>query len=370
MKPPSGHVGRLLESRGSIIEIAFLAFALALAVNLISSAIADYLGSARLGTTLAIGSGLLLVVVGYLAALLLARRKATIKLIGTYIVDPEKNDIVVLPLYEYSEDLQRYFESAFAENKALRTAWDGEKSRSSSSDLVERSPRNSKSLKLLHEATEYFLLHEFSLHLSSYFTEVRRSDRVMVLSRGDIPSVLLTNRFLELFSKPMEDRPAFCDTNRDLPPGSRVVAQFSSAGMFSEFGLTLPKKSKVRRTDEGHIEIETPRLVIRLACDVTPWGHNLPRGVERFVLSDDQEARLFPRRVAITIDVTFKFGSLVTATGWEDYKWLDSFESSIREKFSIDDFFERHGWSFAQTMLLMIPSKRLTRRQSQRWDLS
>lgn len=359
MKPSSGHVGRLLESRGSIIEIAFSAVALALAVNLISTAIADYLGSTRLGFTLAIGIGLLVVVAVYLAARLLARRKARIALVGVYMVDPKKNDVLELPLYEYSEDLQSYLKSAFAENRALRAAWDEEKSRSSTSDFVERSQRNSKSLKLLHEATEYFLLHEFSLHLSSYFTEARHSDRVVVLSRGDIPSVLLTNRLLELFSKPMEDRPAFCDRNRDLPPGSRVVAQYSSEGMFSEFELTLPKKSKVRRTDEGHIEIETPRLVIQLACDVTPWGHNLPRGVERYVLGDEREVRVFPRKVGITIDVTFKFGSLVTATGWEDYKWLDSFESSIREKFSIDDFFERHGWSFAQTMLLMVRPKSL-----------
>ena len=74
-----------------------------------------------------------------------------------------------------------------------------------------------KGHQLIIEATEYYVLEKLSSHLTDYFNRPHFDEQELhTFARNDIPDVLLSNRFLELFSKPMEDRPLF--STEDSPP--------------------------------------------------------------------------------------------------------------------------------------------------------
>jgi hypothetical protein len=78
--------------------------------------------------------------------------------------------------------------------------------------------------------------------------------------RKDIPSVLLTNTFLELFSRPMAERPAFVGFGTDNE--NTVYAIGADGVIFEKFDLTLPKGSAVKRPEKNKIVIETKKVKI------------------------------------------------------------------------------------------------------------
>lgn len=357
MPTHDGHIGKLLKSRASIIELIIVAIVLALAINLIAGSILSLVGTDRVIYTLYAGLVLVALTLLYFSFRILSGRTTASTLEGAFVIKRDSGDFVELPLYEFSSDVAGFLKSAFAENAALKKAWEQQpisgaiQFDSDSKRVLYSEP---KALKLLQEASEYFLLDEFSLHLSSYFTERDLDEsRLVTLSRKDIPSILLSNRFLGLFSTPMEDREAFADQAEGSARG-QVVASWTQGGMFSRFELVLPRKSVVTRNPKGGITIETPRLVLDLNAEVSAMNTNFPRGVERYVLGASEPREFSVHQAKITLKARFKFGALLSGAGWDYYRWFDSFEIAIREKFSIDDFFERRGWRFAETMLFML----------------
>jgi hypothetical protein len=357
MPSEHGHIGKLLKSRASIVELVVVAIVLALAINLIAGSILSFLGAQKIAYALYAGLVLVGLTLVYFGYRILSSRTASSKLEGAYVIKRESGEFIEVPLYEYSRDVGGYLQSAFAENAALKKAWDQypiSKAIEFDADSKQVLYTEPKALKLLQEASEYFLLDEFSLHLSSYFSERELDEsRLVTLSRHDIPSILLSNRFLELFSTPMEDREAFAE-QPDTPGRGEVVASWSKSGMFSRFELVLPKKSVVTRNPKGGITIETPRLVLNLNAEVSAMNTSFPRGVLEHVLGESEPREFSVHKATITLNARFKFGSLLSGAGWDYYRWFDSFGTEIREKFSIDDFFERRGWSFAETMLFML----------------
>ena len=108
----------------------------------------------------------------------------------------------------------------------------------------------------------YFLLNKLSIHLNSYFKyPMEKNKNISVIQREHIPSVLLSNRFLELFSKPMKDRAAFIDIEQENEEQEWYILDVEG-GTFQKFSLVLPYKSKVIRTNKNEIEIKTTNLIL------------------------------------------------------------------------------------------------------------
>ena len=122
-----------------------------------------------------------------------------------------ENKIVNIEGYGLSE-ISGYFDRAFLENKDLELIWNNDPLKLQD-ELKTPEPR---SMDIIREALEYFLLNKLSIHLNSYFKyPMERNKNISVIQREHIPSVLLSNRFLELFSKPMKDRAAFIDIEQE-----------------------------------------------------------------------------------------------------------------------------------------------------------
>ncbi|HSX81389.1 MAG TPA: hypothetical protein VLQ80_22835, partial [Candidatus Saccharimonadia bacterium] len=71
------------------------------------------------------------------------------------------------------------------------------------------------------------------------------------------------NRFLDMFSRPMIERPAFM--GREWPTNTKGISTAGRYGddnrvtiQYASFDLLLPREAKVSRISEGKIEIDTP----------------------------------------------------------------------------------------------------------------
>jgi len=273
------------------------------------------------------------------------------------IYDKNKNEIIPVPRYEFSEDIYRYMQRAFVENPALKTQWDKEPLRDLFAvDLDEaaatRKPQ--KAARLISQAAEYFVLDRLSTHLTDYFTHKKfEKHSLETYRRGDIPEVLLSNPFLEMFSRPMEHRAPFVeDTFRDRVHGEVVFATGPGGAIYDRFDLILPKGSNVRRVRDNRIDIETRKLRITITVQFEGLCTVLPRGFEkRYMRITGQRDSVTEFKVDVAIGVSMKLGALLSAAGWQYYRWIDSFLDRIEEDLSRDAFFKLINWESACTVL-------------------
>ena len=343
----------IISSRKNLIELIVVAILIAFGINLIAGqiialTIVNPFVTALLGFILIFSSML------YLATSLLGGRIKSHTFEAFLIYNVTENEIIPVPRYEFSEDIHSYLKSAFEENSALNTLWKKEPLRTfHDRDQIDISKH--KSVQLLLESVQYFLLSKLSTHLTDYFaTENFKKSNLKKYERKDIPEILLNNRFLELFSRPMEQRPAFMEEYQleDDESSGEVVYAFGSKGeIYDKFDLVLPQKSSIRRPDNNKIEIETEKLKISMVVHFEGFNTLLPRMFEEYYLgiNNSNEYRVY--QLDICIHVLMKLRSLFSNAGWEYYHWIDSYLDNIEKEVSKDDFFERINWENICTIL-------------------
>lgn len=385
MKKTKGVISELLAMRASLVELVVVAVLLALSVNLISSSLPSLIPLSP-ACTLAAGLAIGILALAYSGFRFISTRHRIVSLKGVFIYDGKANSLISIPRYQYGIKLAAYLQAAFSENEALKTWWDNEPLReqievSDESIII----KELHSHQLIAEATEYFILDELSSHLSTYFSkDSYEKNRLDTFSRNDIPDVLLKNHFLELFSKDMEERPAFIrqDANKEKPfPGKLVYEKGDDVGLYdrgetpfakgeggaiyNRFELALPEKSKLRRLEDGEIEIRTNRFCILLSVDLSKIPTYVPNEFYQFILALDKKPKdVTEFEVEVRIGVTFKPGAFLSSKGWEYYYWIDSFLNEYEKSFSIDAFLDSIGWNESLTMMQFMHT-RLDKQQSQ-----
>jgi len=332
-----------LSNRANVFEIFLIAILTTLGINLITTGIYPLIHNSNKDTYfLFIGIGLVCIAIVYLATKLLLQTKILKSYEGFILVDNKSKLPVDCDGYEYLEELNRNFVAAFSENKALEHIW---KTKS-----VKRVEKDS----LIKEATEYYLIDELSTHLTDYFN-LRGLDKKQLIefSRNDIPDILLTNRFLELFSKPMEQRASFIkDLKNDKSPGKVVMSMGDDGTLFKEFDFVLPKGSKVTRS-EGAIIIDTKRFKISLKVNYGGFGNVLPRGFETYYLGYTSYRDTWTTKIEVDITVEFKYFTVISKGGWDYYEWIELFLDKFEENFSEEYFFNKIKWDqvYVQTKI-------------------
>jgi hypothetical protein len=218
MRTEYGRKKSLLAARSSFIELAVVVILLSLGVNMIAGTLLGWFGTHRL-LTLAVALAVTLAAFGYMMFRAVPR---DFKFNGVLVVYGGAHDLVKIDRYRLSEEMVSYFRALAAENKVLLKIWTGNPLRPGppTNDprlgvVEERGVgiKDSPAVKLVREAVEYFVLQELSFHLDSHFSSNYRvvEDEIARIGRKEIPSVLLENHFLELFSRPMEEREPFAN---------------------------------------------------------------------------------------------------------------------------------------------------------------
>ena len=274
-------------------------------------------------------------------------REKNLQINGLLVYNKNANELVEVDRYPFSEHMSRYIKSAFNENEAFKKLWDKEPlSKLYTNDGL---AIQLESKKIIKEATEYFFLNKLSTHLTDYFNRygVEKNETITFL-RNDIPDVLFSNRFLELFSKPMIDRPLFVD-DYDEPRGE-IVSAYSNDAIYEKFDLTLPKGSVITRKDNLLI-IETDRFLISADMQFQGFGFFVPPHFEDLYLKISKGTDIADFEIELTLNIKFKLMSIFSSKGWEYYNWIDSFIEELNNDFSGDEFFKSIYWEQTMTIL-------------------
>lgn len=349
-------IKKLINEKISLFELILIAIIIGLSIELISNGLN---GIVDLSKWYGIIFGCILLLIGfsYFVFKIIKLKTSITDIRGFIIYNSKNNNVVDVPRYKYSEELSEDLKCAFNENPALKKIWDAEPfslrfKRDERGNTIFSKP---KSYKLIIEATEYFILKQLSLHLSSYFNNSRHDKkRLQELNRRDIPTVLLDNRFLELFSKPMEQRDAFvADTLKNEKNVGKVVASYRQGYKFEQFDLVLPKNSKVSKPLENELLIETSRLKIKFSIDFQGMGTVLPYSFEKFYLNHKNHREFSELQINIHTTVRFKAKSFLSRKGWEYFEWVDSFNNELIERFSEKRFFEKINWNTMSSAIII-----------------
>ena len=342
---------RLRLAQKELVGLFAIAILLALGVNIVSGVILRQVSES---SVLLIGFGLILGCFVYLLVTRTVIPESSLYVDGFLPFDKKTNKLLAVTEYELASDLSRYLRSAFSENKAMFKQWsdeplpkihDNERSWEKRAEL--------SSVKIIHEILEYFLLDEFSLHLSSYFHsyEEKGEEHYTTYLRADIPEILLRNRFLELFSRPMSEREAFIEkpwltiariggTEQEV-----VTATGKGGALYDKFELALPNGSRVSRGDEAELIIETPILTLRMGATFDGFNENIPPGfVEHYMGIDDHHGFGEFFKICFEVSVRWKRRAFFSNKAWEYHGWAESFMQRIEDKVSKEAFFTRIQW--------------------------
>jgi hypothetical protein len=351
-----GPLSEFLFSRTSLLELIIVAIVISFSVNVISSSITLFQGYKPI-------VGVIIGIVFCLAALLyLAFRNFDYKeechiYNGFFVLDEENNKLVYIPRYELGESLPRYMDSVFAENSALKYLWDKEPIRSyikfdtENNKVIRKEPN---SAKLLKEAFEYFILEELSIHLTDYFNDDKFNDKeIHKFERNEIPDILLSNRILELFSKPMEERPMFSEHLTHENPLEEVTIKYygKNGANYERFDLVLPVNSKVKRINSDQIEIKTNRFKMNIMVDMSGANTLIAEDFEKYYLSIDDFLKVGIYEIHAIVKIKFNLLSIFSIQGWEYYQWIDSFLKRLNECISKDEFIEHINWDSILTFI-------------------
>lgn len=243
----------LVESQKNSYELIMTSVLIAVGVNLLSTGIIELIGfEYKEAALIAIGIIISLGVVIRISHSKIKELNQAIKIKGFIIYNKENHKILGIPEYEISTDMERYLDCAFSENKALEKLWNENNISQFEFDGREDNEAELESSRyssdLFVELLEYCVIEKLSTHLLDYFNEFDEKQHVQEFHKNDIPEVLLSNRFLKLFSEDMRNREIFvCQDGYwgDDASDGIVVAQNASGGLYQRFDLILPEKAKL-----------------------------------------------------------------------------------------------------------------------------
>lgn len=305
------------------------------------------------------------------------RGKSYLNIIEACFIITKKNQKIV-PIfgYEFSDNLKNTIEAVLCENKALRNLWESdpltrEKYNQKNNDekssyvkkdngqnrkafIVLKLPYDEKgedkqpmSVGLLIETIEYLILHHLSLHLSEYFGPYPdEPDYIKEYQRRDIPSLLLENRILSLLTKPIEEREPFIDlfSSEEARPSGEIEAIFLSDGTkYERFSLVLPNRTSISRPKSGLIILDNNRIKLTFNIQYTGLSTVLPPDLIGKYIGINQDW-IDIKNAKIWVGYHVKSLSLLLKSGWEYYRWVDSFANHLEKIFSISHFMDRIGW--------------------------
>ena len=251
---------------------------------------------------------------------------------GMFSLNKETNKSISIRHYDFSEKITRILDSIFNENPALLKIWND-------NPLYKFGKSQNESIKLLKEATEYFVLQKLSTNLCDYFNG--KNLKLTTLYRNDVSNIIVTNRVLDLVSREMNERTAF-DNYTDKTSKHIVYSIGKNNVIYDRFDLTLPQGSKIKRNENNEIEIETKRFKFQIEVIIP--------GTNTFI--DSTFDRLFKDNslnpdfvIYINFKVKFKPFTFILPFGTEYYAWLENFIKSMEKSFSIENYLNTINWN-------------------------
>ena len=278
-----------------------------------------------------------------------------------FLLDSKSRKPIDIPRYGFSGEVSSYIKALSAENKAIAKAWSENKFHNMPKmgegiGVTEEKVviSENESAKLAVEAIEYFVLDTLSTHFTDYFNQEATADplKLVTFERNDVPGIFTQNRFLDLFSRPMNEREAFAERSGGSRGGKVVFAYGPGGVRYDHFDLTLPKGAKISRDRHGAFGIATSKFSLTIRCSVSFASYGVSWDFLKYYLGigysdiDDQIA---------TIDVKVKFSplQLFSKSGIQYYRWVDEFLEKLVHEADFECFLNDIGWETALTCQML-----------------
>ncbi|QDH72402.1 hypothetical protein [Brevundimonas sp. M20] len=338
-----GRTRTLIEVQSGILELLIVAALLSIGVEV---ATAPVLGEWNLASaiTLACGSILILLAISLVVRRHFLSLNRSFEAKGVIICDQESHDIIRVHRYEFGQASYDSIVGLFSENPAQKKLW--VESLEKGHLVTTRGEFNA----IIEESIEYFALKNLSHELGRELGGNEDDPLITKLGRKDLPQILLENRFLELFSRLMKDRPAFMNQAAPDDPDEEVVLAYGENGeIYERFELTLPINSVVKKISDGSIVLSNSRFDLTINAKCSGFNTNTSTLFEPLYLGRNKiETKTFS--ASISVSVKYKLRSLFSGKSWQYYRWIDQFMDGIEKDFSFDAFLERIGWDRAVTL--------------------
>lgn len=201
---------------------------------------------------------------------------------GVVFVDPERNEIIPVMDYKFSESLYDTLSAVKTESRSIFSEWKDEPLAATSTNqgssesigatadqrptysavfrvVYDRATANPpKATSLLEESVYFVLLESLPAHLSTSFNDYNCDRYIREYRREDIPCFHLKHRVINLLSTPIEHRDIFLDTfpqGATRPEGELYALRGSDGSMYSMFDLILPEGTAIRYSEVDGIRI-------------------------------------------------------------------------------------------------------------------
>ena len=322
-------VERVLGERRRLFELLVSAVVLAVGINLLTSQL-DGVAALVLGAVALVGA-LAYLVFGFL------RGRSKSAQIDAFLIGRHDAGFVDVPGYAFSENLGTIIRRASAE----RPGWLEEGADGPAIEFT--------------QAAEYLFLDDLSRELDKHFA----GSPAAFIERDGLRDIVAGNRFLELFSTPLEERPAFEDPIEKtyVSTSGRTIAAESEAGhLFVVFELALPAGSEAFRVGEHKVAINTPRANIVIETRYAGVSE-VPAHFPLYLGFDEPADGFGKLQFSCALEFTLRWRSLFSLRGWHEYGWIDSFLARYRRRYDGDAFLDAIGWATAQTTLRCLDAK-------------
>ncbi|MBO5165988.1 MAG: hypothetical protein J6B90_05225 [Lachnospiraceae bacterium] len=356
-------IGKFKNTKDKTFEVLITAVLMATGINFTVSGITLSVDSEFAKVFIVIGVLIVSVTFALLLAKLIKRLNKKEYIEGFFLYHDKSHEILEIPEYKISEDMNSCLKSAFVENKAIEKHWTETNVRKFEPVGVAEDKRivakASQSMLLLVELIEYCILERLSTTICDYFNSIEhktgKKSKVKTYLREDIPDILLSNRFLKLFSEPMDNREGFLNSNSD-----NVVSAFGKKGVrYSRFDLVLPQKTIIKRENKNTIVVNMKSFTLKITVLFGGFNTYIDREFYRYYLGCEKSGDICPYQFNVDIEVKFKLRSLLHFNDWKHYEWIDVFIDTMYKYLDQDTFFDGIGWEVNKVLLRCIENKKL-----------
>lgn len=346
-----------------LLNIIVFSILLSTIINIVSNYVCDEL---NIKPYVVIILGAVIIIAMLLLYLFSKKHKldSTVEFKGCFIVDRKSNNKMIrIPDYPINKNMINYLDSAFAENSALKEMWENGNLQMFESPISDKKghiyAQTSSSVELLIELIEYSILEHFSTFICDYFNKLNMNDKVECLYIDSVPDVLLSNRFLRLFSENMENREAFLndadEKSDDKRDNSNVVMAFGANGaLFKRFDLTLPKNTKVKKDGKNTIVIDTNLFVIKIHYLYGGFSTIFDGEFYKYYIGDKKSFKYDTFQFNVNVDVKYKWSSIFKLYNWNLYNWFDDYLDSLHHYCDKNAFLNDINWDGTKSIIRVI----------------
>ncbi len=345
MKNPN-HLSKVFQERKYFIEFLVVIVGLGIGLEIFANGIIEYYEINPFYSIL-LGALITAIVVMFIAKGLLAYRVLKKDIEGIIFYREKDSRTIDTYPYSFGSAIYDYFDCLFNENSAIKRKWEKENI-SFNNGILQKRKDDHYGYNLVVNAVQYFLINKISVHLSDYFVNKNLDEeKLLNLTRENIPEILFKNEFLELFSKPMSLRPKFFNDEDD----ESVDGAYEDGLLYEKFELSLPKKSTIKVVRERLI-ITTPRFELKIKTVFDgDGGYDIYSEVLQHYFGIKKAKKILSYKIRFEISVKFKTLPLFTKWGWLYYNWIDSLLHWLDEEISFDSFLESINWNTVSTII-------------------